>query len=325
VTIDAIADVAECSEGRGLDLYAIAPTLFDEDGRVDTGAMRAAAEWMAGHGIPDLLLTGSYGEFQSLSDDERVEILRVIRAVPEVRTVMACAAGTSTEGTVRLGRRLADEGADLVMVAAPIAAEVSYADVLRHFELMADGLDALVVYNNPVFGTDLTADELAGIVAVSAYRAVKQGTQSLRSLTQSIQAVHEASAGSARLLAASDLTAVPSLVAGADGLTSTNSWAFPCSVAAIVRAAGCGDWGQARRVAASLEPYFTLARRCGQPRTVKAAMALRGLPGAGRVRPPYVPLGPDEMAELEHVLEKCDAELDLLGVGASGGYVKGAP
>jgi dihydrodipicolinate synthase/N-acetylneuraminate lyase len=333
VNVDDAADATarQVPAGRepstpGLDLYAIAPTLFVEDGHVDTGAMRAAAEWMVGHGIPDVLLTGSYGEFQSLTDDERVEILSAVRNVRGVRTVMACAAGTSTAGSVGLGLRLADSGADLVMVAAPIAAEVSPDEVQRHFELIAEGLGgALVVYNNPVFGTDLTVHELARIVALRAYRAVKQGTHSLRSLIQSIPAVHEASAGRARLLAASDLTAVVALVAGADGLTSTNSWAFPWAFTAITHAAVTGDWSQARRVAAALEPYFGLARRFGQPRTVKAAMQLRGLGGGGRVRPPYMTLGPGQISELERALEKCDAELELVGVGEREARTEGAP
>lgn len=317
-TSDAASDAPTRVERANatLDLFAIAPTLFGGDGRVDVEATRAAAGWMVQNGIPDLLLTGSYGEFQSLADDERIEILGAVRDVPGVRTIMACAAGTSTLGTAEIGRRLAIEGADLVMVAAPIAAEVTPDEVQRHFSVLAEGIDAeLVVYNNPVFGTDLTPTQLARIVTRSPYRAVKQGTRSLRSLTRSIPAVHEASEGRARVLAASDVTAVVALLAGVDGLTSTNSWAFPRAIVAIRRAAMAGDWERAQRISAALEPYFALAERLGQPRTVKAAMALRGLPGGGHVRPPYVALGHDESVELDLTIEKCDTELELVGVG----------
>src|SRR5487761_231764 len=163
-----------------LDLYAIAPTIFADDRRsVDGSAMREAAAWMASHGIRDLLVTGSYGEFQSLTDDERLEVLRAVRAAPGVRSVMACAALPSTDATVRLGSRMADEGADFVMVAAPLAAEVTPDDVVRHFTTIAESLPLpLVVYNNPVFGMDLSPEQLARIVELPPYRAVKQGTQS---------------------------------------------------------------------------------------------------------------------------------------------------
>ena len=78
--------------------------------------MARAAERMASQGVNDLLLTGSYGEFQSLTDEERVSVLRAVRAVTAVRSVMACAAPPSTEATARLASRLFDEGANEVMV-----------------------------------------------------------------------------------------------------------------------------------------------------------------------------------------------------------------
>ena len=82
-----------------LALYAIAPTLFSSDGeRVDPAAMAAAAQWMVAEGIHDFLLTGSYGEFQSLTDDERVSVVRAVRSVTGVRTVMACAAPARSTG-----------------------------------------------------------------------------------------------------------------------------------------------------------------------------------------------------------------------------------
>lgn len=298
------------------ELYAIAPTLFDANGfELDAAGMAVAASWMAEQGIRDLLLTGSYGEMHSLTDDDRVAVLRSVRKVPQVRSVMACAAVPSTTATVRLARRLVDEGADLVMVSAPMAAEVTTSDVMRHFSIIAEQVPAaLVVYNNPVFGLDLTASELEQVVRNPAYRFVKQGTPAISALCASIPAVHEASGGKAKVLAASDLVGLSALFAGADGLTSTNSWAFPDAMLALVRAAGEGAWESGRMVAAALDPYFRLARRLGQPRCVKAAMHLRGLPGAGSVRSPYVPLDGDERAELRAVLEKCDAALAELGV-----------
>jgi 4-hydroxy-tetrahydrodipicolinate synthase len=299
---------------RDLALYAIAPTLFTAGAAgVDGGAMSRATEWIAGEGITDLLVTGSYGEFQSLTDDERVSVLQAVRRVPGVRSVMACAAKPSTEATARLAARLLDHGADLVMVAPPLLAEVSQADVLRHFEHLSARLPGrLVIYNNPVFGTDLPPEALELIAALPGVVAIKQGTLSLAALTGSIGAVRRGSAGRVRVLMASDLSASLGLIAGADGLTSTNSWAFPEAIVRLLAAAAGGDWECARQVAGALSPYFGLARRLGQPRTIKAAMQLRGLPGTGELRLPLVPLTGPEHAELRAVLQRCDAELGTL-------------
>jgi len=305
------------AEARALALYAIAPTIFSPDGEtVDAAAMAAAAQWMVGEGIHDFLLTGSYGEFQSLTDDERVSVLRAVRSVTGVRTVMACAALPAAPATARLGGRLLGEGADEVMVAAPLAAEVSQAEVFRHFEHLSQRLPGrIVIYNNPVFGIDLRPEDLAEITSLPGVVAVKQGTSSLSWLAQSIVAIQASSSGRVRVLAASDLTAVLGLLAGADGLTSTNSWAFPQAIRGIVAAAATGDWEIARQIAAALEPYFAVARRLGQPRTVKAAMRLRGLPGTDAVRVPYQPLDAAEYNTLRAALDKCEDALTRLGRG----------
>ncbi len=306
-----------------LGLYAIAPTLFTAGGAaVDGNSMARAAEWMASQGVNDLLLTGSYGEFQSLTDEERVSVLRAVRAVTAVRSVMACAALPSTEATARLASRLFDEGANEVMVSAPLVAEVSTAEVFRHFEQLSQRLPGnLVVYNNPVFGIDLSPADLDVIASLPGIVAVKQGTSSLRGLAESIAAVHRGTAGMVRVLAASDVTAVLALVAGADGVTSTNSWAFPQAMVELVSAAARSDWDHARRIAVALEPYFSLVRRLGQPRTVKAAMQLRGLPGTDDVRLPYLPLDDSERKALRGALADCDStltEVRLAGQGRAG-------
>lgn len=300
---------------RALELYTIAPTMFSAGGRaVDTGAMAACAQWMVGQGIQDFLLTGSYGEFQSLTDDERVRVLRAVRAVDGVRAVMACAAHPATVATARLAGRLLAEGADEVMVAAPFAAEVSRAELLRHFRRLSRQVPGrIVIYNNPAFGRDLQPSELAQITSLPGIAAVKQGTASLPGLVESISAVHARSAGQVRVLAASDLTGVLGLLAGADGLTSTNSWAFPGAFRSVVASAAAGDWDSARQVAAALEPYVAAVRRLGQPRTVKAAMRLRGLPGTDAVRLPYRPLNGSERNLLRAALEECDKALALAG------------
>ena len=97
------------------------------------------------------------------------------------------------------------------------------------------------------------------------------------------------------------------LVAGADGVTSTNSWAFPQAMVELVSAAARSDWDHARSIAVALEPYFSLVRRLGQPRTVKAAMQLRGLPGTDDVRLPYLPLDDSERKALRSALADCDS------------------
>src|ERR1700722_4114890 len=160
-------------------LYAIAPTQFKRDGySVDASAMAANVERLAESGIRHVLLTGAYGEFHSLSDGERIAILRRVKATGACESIMACAASLSAEATARLALNMLDQGADLAMVAAPLACETTESDVLRHFEYLAKAVGRdLVVYNNPVFGHDLEPRVMAEVMAMEAFVGVKQGTR----------------------------------------------------------------------------------------------------------------------------------------------------
>ena len=192
--------------------------------------------------------------------------------------------------------------------------------MFRHFEYLSDQFPRrLVVYNNPVFGTDLSADALRFVTAFPGIVAIKQGTASLAGLMESIRAVDQGSGGTARVLIASDINGVVGLLAGGAGLTSTNSWAFHRAMVQLIAAAAAADWERARHIAQALQPYFALARRLGQPRTVKAAMQMRGLPGTGELRLPYLPLEDAESTELAATLEQCDTTLGLTGIAAPEG------
>ncbi|MGH3760004.1 dihydrodipicolinate synthase family protein [Actinophytocola sp.] len=296
-------------------LYAIAPTQFAGSGVVDLAAMIDNAAEMAHHGIDHFLLTGAYGEFQSLGDDERVAIVEAMAGCGHARSLLVGASHPSTEATVSLARRLLDAGANLIMVAPPMLAELTADDVRRHFDHLAGHVEApLVVYNNPVFGMELTAAELGGLAALGPYVAVKQGATRISDAIASVHEVRAASGGAVKVLAASDAAASVTLAAGFDGLTSTNSWVFPNAFMSMVSAAAEGRPGHMREIRMALDPYFRAVRKLGQPRAVKAAMRIRGYAGSSSVRLPYTGVSRAEAEQLALAVEECDQKLADINV-----------
>lgn len=295
-----------------LVLYGIAPTQYTDSGRVDANAVAANVESIVGRGIDRFLLTGAYGEFQSLTDDERVEVTKAVVETGAATSVMAGAAHASTDLTAALATRLFEAGANEVMVAPPMLAELDHADVMRHFESLADRFGGgLVAYNNPVLGPTLTPSDLVELAAMAPFTAVKQGVTRIGEVIESVHAVRE-SGSSMLVIAASDLAAVATLAIGLDGLSSTNSWVFPEAYCGLVRAADTADLVTMRRIARALEPYHRAVRRLGQPRTVKAAMVQRGFAGTAFVRLPHQALGPDSQAIVAQAIADTDRRLGNL-------------
>jgi dihydrodipicolinate synthase/N-acetylneuraminate lyase len=299
-----------------LDLYAIAPTHFAADLALDVDATVRNVERLAASRIRRLLLTGSYGEFQSLHDEERLRVLGAVRSSGIAESIMACAASPSTDATATLALRMLEAGADLVMVSAPLACELSSADIVRHFEVLSQRVgQRLVVYNNPVFGVDLGPAVLGAIAAMDGYVAIKQGTRDLGNLLRGLEAVRT-SGRDVRVYAASDMMAGGTLTAGVDGLTSTNCWVFPDVFPAMLAAAQSGDRRRLSALDTALGPYRSVVAQLGQPATVKAAMHLRGYDGTAAVRHPYVELDATAVRQVELSMAASDALLATAAAGA---------
>lgn len=295
-------------------LYAIAPTQFEDNGELDVASMARNTEWLADAGIDKFLLTGAYGEFQSLTDEERVAVVQAVSGTGRASSIMAGASHPSTAATERLARRLFDAGADLVMVAPPMIAELERSDIDRHFDHLGERFESgLVVYNNPVFGVELSAADLARIASLGPYVAVKQGTVRLGQVIPTVEAIKRA--GSAmKVYAAADLAALATLASGFDGLTSTNCWAYPRAFVALVDAAREDDVATMRHINSALAPYADAVREMGQPRTIKAALVRRGGSGTRHVRLPYAPLTDAEHDQLATAMDATDERLAELGL-----------
>lgn len=297
------------------DFYAIVPTQFDPNGDLDAASTAENVERAVEIGVTKFLLTGAYGEFQSLTDDERVTLVEAVKArCPDV-VIMTGAVHPSTDATLRLVDRLFAAGCDEVMVGPPAMAETTDDDLLRHFEhLDRNSGGALVLYNNPAFGHDVSPAIIAQLAGMSAFAAVKQGTTSIHRFVESVSAAHDGPRR-LRLLAASDVTAVMTLTSGADGLTSTNFWAFPESILALARSLTADDRTRALSIHRALTPFFAHVRTLGQPRAIKAAMLIRGFAGTTAVRLPYAPLSEVEQRALEETVMAVDSSLGAIGQG----------
>lgn len=276
--------------------------------------MGANIERLASSGITNVLLTGSYGEFHSLTDAERLTILQQVRSTGACTSIMACAASLSAEATASLALKMLEAGADYAMVAPPLACETTESDVIRHFAYLAGAVGRqLVVYNNPVFGHDLEPRVIAEVMAMDGYVAVKQGTRDIVRLLGSIEAVRATGRG-AKVYIASDLSAALTLAAPVDGLTSTNAWVFPDVMLGLVDAARRNDMTEMQRLHRAVAPYRRVLARVGQPAGVKAAMQIRGYAGSLAVRAPYSPCPVDEIDCLRDALAECDSAIGASSV-----------
>ncbi|MDR7448932.1 MAG: dihydrodipicolinate synthase family protein [Armatimonadota bacterium] len=305
---DAVRKVRDRLRG----IHAILPTPFLDDWSLDLAGLSRNIEAVLAQGVQGVLVGGGYGEFPSLSTEERRHLIReAVRAVAGRVPVIACTAHSSTLEALELTHAAEEAGADAAMLTPPYVTEVREADVERHFAFIASrAAIPLVLYNTPSTGVVLSPALIARLAEIPTVVGVKQGVLDAAEMAAVVEAVGER----LTVLCGSDTVMVAGLAVGMGGVTSTNASAFPDLIVAVYQAARRGDWGEARRLHDRWAPFRAFARRVGQPAAVKAAMDLAGLAG-GACRPPLRALGAAEREELRAVLEG----IGVVGVGPGEG------
>ena len=139
-------------------------TPFSDDGSaIDTEALAAIVDRLVGARVAGLVPGGSTGEFTTLSQAERRQLVEatVQAAAGRVR-VIAGTGALSTRETVELSVHAERAGAAAVMVVPPFYDALSWRELLAHYAAVADAIEIPVMYYNlpSASGVTLTAAQL---------------------------------------------------------------------------------------------------------------------------------------------------------------------
>jgi 4-hydroxy-tetrahydrodipicolinate synthase len=95
-------------------------TLLDADGQVDAPSTAALARDLVGRGMRAVLVCGTTGEAATLTDEERANLIRTVRAaVPGEVPVLAGTGARATERAAELTAAAALAGADAILAWPP--------------------------------------------------------------------------------------------------------------------------------------------------------------------------------------------------------------
>ncbi|MCS0495794.1 dihydrodipicolinate synthase family protein [Ancylobacter sp. MQZ15Z-1] len=296
-------DVNEC-RARLAGIFNITVTPFDASGALDRAGLARSIERVIGLGYDGILIGGTYGEFPAMSPAERAELFRAAMEVAGDRVpVMLCSAASDAR-TARELTALAGELGGLPMVTPPFVSEVTDVQIAAFFEEMAPlSRTGILIYNAPGIGITLAPDLIERLADIPGVAGIKQGDLSVTAIDR----IANRLGGRIKLFCASDLAFLGPMMAGFDGISSTNSCALPELILATYRALEAGDAATAREMHKCWYAFRALARRHGQPQMVKAAMNLRGFDG-GHVRAPLRDLDAEAFAEVTAMMQALAAD-----------------
>ncbi len=279
-------------------LTAIA-TPFDEGGGIDFDAFQRLAQHLVDNGSDGIVVSGTTGECPTLTDAERLDLVRAaIEAVGERATVVAGTGTYSTAHSVHLTEQAHEVGADAVLVVTPYYNKPPQRGIVAHFEAVARATDRpIVVYNIPSrVVVNIEPETISRLAEIENVRAVKQAHDDLNEARHIVEAGLDLYAGDDPLLQ-------PFLELGAVGGICVHTHVVGPQVAEQVRAVREGDLERARQIDRELAPVYELLRVTTNPIPIKAALNLLGH-DAGGYRLPLVPPTDAELAQIRSCLAR---------------------
>jgi len=126
-------------------------TPFKDDLSIDWAGVEKLAAHLVSTGHDGIVVNGTTGEAPTTSDDEKIEIIKVVRnAVSGRAKVIAGAGNNETTHSVEQAEMAAKAGADGLLVVTPYYNKPPQAGIEAHFRAMADATDVpVMLYDIP--------------------------------------------------------------------------------------------------------------------------------------------------------------------------------
>lgn len=294
-----------------MSLRGVVPPLvtpFREGGALDRQGLEENLESLKRHRFAGFLVLGSSGEAQSLDEDEKLALIATARRCLAGRFLLAGTGMESTQATIALTRKAADQGIDAALVLTPHYYRTRMTDeaLRRHFEAVADASPVPVyLYSVPAF-TGLPwpaglAETLAGHPRIVGIKESSGDVGLLSRIVDGVPPSFEVACGSAAVF-------YPSLCTGASGGVLGIANCLPDVTTALYDAVLDGDHGRARRLQAALLPLASAVSSRWGVAGLKAGMDEAGLRG-GVLRAPLLPVTDPERDEIRSLLAAARAAL----------------
>jgi 4-hydroxy-tetrahydrodipicolinate synthase len=274
-------------------------TPFDASGAVDYDRYRELCAYLVEHGSDGVVVTGTTGEAPTLSDDERLELLRAaLDAVGDRATVIAGTGTYSTTHSVHLTEQAHEVGVHGVLVVTPYYNKPPPRGIVAHFKAVAAATDRPVIaYNIPGrVVLNIEPKTMAELAEIPNVTAVKQANDDLEQARRIVELGLD-------LYAGDDNIVYPFLEVGGRGGVCVHTHVVGPQVKEMVRRFREGDAQGAKRIDDELAPAYELLRVVVGPIQIKAALNLLGH-DVGGLRLPLVEASEDERAHIRSCLER---------------------
>jgi 4-hydroxy-tetrahydrodipicolinate synthase len=266
-------------------------TPFKADGSVDYQAAEKLVTMLVADGSDGVVVSGTTGEAPTLTDDEKIELLKVVRNAIPGKSVVAGTGGNDTHHSAKLSERAMNAGADALLAVVPYYNKPPQEGMYQHFKAISE-VGPTIMYNiqgrtgiNMSAATTLRCAELPGILGV------KEASGDL----DQIGLVCAGKPASFKVWSGDDSWTLAVLGTGGYGVICVVSHIAGRSIKRLIEAYDKADNEAARKIHLGLLPVIkTLMTTAANPVPIKSVLNAMGF-AAGPFRLPLVPLTDEQL------------------------------
>jgi 4-hydroxy-tetrahydrodipicolinate synthase len=275
-------------------------TPFKADGSVDYDAAEKLAAMLVNDGSDGVVVSGTTGESPSLTDAEKIELVRAVKNAIPGKNVVAGTGGNDTHHSVELSKLAMKAGADALLAVVPYYNKPPQEGMYQHFKAIAE-IGPTIMYNiqgrtavNMTAATTLRCAHLPGIIGV------KEASGDL----DQIGLVCAGKPAKFKVWSGDDSWTLPVLAVGGYGVICVVSHIAGRSMARLIDAHVKADNDVARDIHLALLPVIkTLMTTAANPVPIKSLLNAMGF-SAGPFRLPLVPLTDEQLKSVQKTVNE---------------------
>src|SRR5256886_5531597 len=148
-------------------------TPFKADGSIDFAAAERLANLLVADGSDGVVVSGTTGESPRMAEDEKVELVGVVKKAIPNHNVVAGTGSNDTHHSIKLSERAMKAGSDALLAVVPYYNKPPQDGMYHHFKAIAE-VGPTIMYNiqgrtavNMTAATTLRCAALRGIIGVN--------------------------------------------------------------------------------------------------------------------------------------------------------------
>ncbi len=251
-------------------------TPFTKSGQVDYKALETIIDNQVKGGMDYLVALGTTAETATLTNDEKLNVVELIKEKSAGLPVMVGMGGNNTRSIIKQIDKFNFNGVDSILVVTPYYNKPSQEGMFHHYTEIAKASPVpVVLYNVPSrTGVNIEFDTVVRLAETSEnIVAIKEASGVLSQITK----IGKYTPDNFTVISGDDLLALPIISIGGKGVISVIANALPAKLSRLIKLANSKNYDEALELHFELIDILQLLFKEGNPGGIKALMNHLGI------------------------------------------------